>query len=148
MAEMTCGFFVICAPTLPKILQETGVVRKIKKSLGLTKTGRTNQSSSGYGDASKKGGSVLASGNRGHPVPVPGSNVYYKLDEDGVPMGDLKHSESTEYLREEERKAQQAAAASGGRGYITRTTRVEVDETTVDAEYGRREAHNKQAWAM
>ncbi|KAL2865304.1 uncharacterized protein BJX67DRAFT_383045 [Aspergillus lucknowensis] len=31
MAEMTCGFFIICLPCIPKIIQETGLVRQLKK---------------------------------------------------------------------------------------------------------------------
>jgi len=145
MAEMTCGFFVTCAPTIPKILQETGIIRKIRKAFGMTRTGRTNQSG-GYGDTTKKSGTGLASGNRG-AIPTTASNAYYKLDEDGMPLGDLKSSESTEYLRHEDDKTH-ASAAPAGRGRILRTTQIAVDET-VDADYNRREApHQNQKWTM
>ncbi|KAK3368462.1 hypothetical protein B0H63DRAFT_441713 [Podospora didyma] len=155
MAEMACGFIITCAPTIPKILQETGVVRKIKKSLGITKTGRTDQSSGGYGrDTTKKGGSssMLSSVNRG-PLPATTiSNAYYKLDEDGVALGDLNGSgsESTEYLRHEESKTAAPVAGSGPRGQIIRTTRIAIDEEVAEVEYARsREAGgNRTQWPM
>jgi hypothetical protein len=143
MAEMTCGFFVTCVPVIPKIVQDTGILRKIKKGLGLTRTGNTPNRGGGYGDTTRKGGSVLASVNRGGAMPTATGNAYYKLDEDGMPLADLKGSESTEYLRYEEEKAR--SAAPPGRGQILRTTQIMVDES-VDDGYGRRDAHNKQQW--
>ena len=142
MAEMTIGFFVTCAPTIPKIMQETGILRQIKKTFGSAKSGHTNQGS-GYGHTLNKGGSVLNSVNR-VPNHNATSNAYYKLDEDGVPLGELKGSESTEYLRREENKNHPSHT---GRGHITRTTRIDVDEVADNA-YGRREARNDQQWAM
>ncbi|UKZ46291.1 hypothetical protein TrVGV298_000492 [Trichoderma virens] len=102
-AEMTCGFFILCVPCIPKIIQETGVVPAIKKGTGLFQSsGKSNQGSNGY---ARGGGTTKTS--------VSANKDYYQLEEDGVRMKNL--SESTEQLHH------------GAHGpAITRTTRVTV----------------------
>ncbi|RSM00803.1 hypothetical protein CEP52_008889 [Fusarium oligoseptatum] len=98
-AEMTCGFFIVCVPCVPKILRESGVLAKIKKAIGMaTRSKSTNQ--------------------KERPI----RNAYYKLDEDGVPMKDMNRdgSESTEHLHD--------GPQSDSPG-ITRTTQIIVSET-------------------
>ncbi|KAL7945555.1 hypothetical protein V8C42DRAFT_357910 [Trichoderma barbatum] len=102
-AEMTCGFFILCVPCIPKIIQETGVVPAIKKGTGMMhSSGKSNQSSSGY---ARGGGNTKTS--------VSANKDYYQLEEEGLHMKNL--SESTEQLHH----------GSNGPA-ITRTTRVTV----------------------
>ncbi|KAI2641464.1 hypothetical protein GGS26DRAFT_4788 [Hypomontagnella submonticulosa] len=86
-AEMACGFFIICIPCIPKILKDTGVIHRIKKVFGATSNTKSNQKSDFYGTGS------LAHGKSATTT----SKAYYKLDEDGVPLRDMK-SDSTEVL--------------------------------------------------
>jgi len=129
-AEMTCGFFIICVPCMPKILQQTGVLGKVKKVLGMS-TGPS------AGTPGKPG--YYASGGSGSRGPRgPGSNLtnlsgtgpdsYYKLGEDGVPMGTLTSSESTEHLRDDNRDDSGKLSAAAHNAAITRTTHIAVTE--------------------
>ncbi|RMJ10260.1 hypothetical protein CDV36_010106 [Fusarium kuroshium] len=135
-AEMTCGFFIVCVPCVPKILRESGVLAKIKKAIGMaTRSKSTNQKSDQYGDQY----ALTPHGKMSTTV----SNAYYKLDEDGVPMKDMNRdgSESTEHLHD--------GPQSDSPG-ITRTTQIIVSETARGAhderaQLGMREPPNK-AW--
>ncbi|KAF3077642.1 hypothetical protein CFAM422_000185 [Trichoderma lentiforme] len=102
-AEMTCGFFILCVPCIPKIIQEAGIIPAIKKGTGMLHSGgRSNQVSSGY---ARGGGTTKTS--------VSANKDYYQLEEEGMNMKNL--SESTEHLHH------------GSHGpAITRTTRVTV----------------------
>lgn len=135
MAEMTCAFFVVCVPTIPKILQDTGIIRSIKRRFGLTKTGPTG--GSGYGT---KGGLPT---NRS--IPTSTSKAYYMLDESGVEMGDVKSgsTSSTEHLRQEDKD--NSTVATPARGQIVRTTRITVNESA-EAGYGRKEGYPARSW--
>ncbi|KAL2174431.1 uncharacterized protein P884DRAFT_314774 [Thermothelomyces heterothallicus CBS 202.75] len=120
-AEMACGFFIVCIPCLPKILQQTGVLRKMKKALGMSTGPTANSAQAGYHTGGKSG-----SRSRGPKVTSSSAqDSYYKLEEDGMAMKDLK-SESTEHLRED----QQGGKLAGPRGAaaITRTTHIMVTE--------------------
>ena len=102
-AEMTCGFFILCVPCIPKIIQEAGIIPAIKKGTGmLHSSGKSNHVSSGY---ARGGGTTKAS--------VSANKDYYQLEEEGMNMKNL--SESTEHLHH----GSHALA-------ITRTTRVTV----------------------
>lgn len=87
-AEMTCGFFIICVPSIPKILKDTGVLRKIKKGLSMKTTTKESKALDRYGGSTHGKGTANT------------SNTYYKLDEDGVPMENIKATESTERLND------------------------------------------------
>lgn len=101
---MACGFFIACIPCIPKILQDTGVFHQVKKAFGLTKT------------KSNKPGDYYGTGPSAHSrVATTTSNAYYKLDEDGIPMDNIK-TESTENLNDPK--------PSTG---IIRTTRITVN---------------------
>ncbi|OQE07488.1 hypothetical protein PENVUL_c013G07687 [Penicillium vulpinum] len=102
-AEMTCGFFIVALPCIPKILKETGLGVKMKRVFGMSTSGNTSKrawESEGTGKSSDQ------SRLRGTTA----SNAYYKLDP-------LKPSESTEYL--------QNGANDDG---IVRTTRITVTQ--------------------
>lgn len=105
-AEMTCGFFVCCMPCIPKILRDTGVLRNIKRAFGMktTKQGTNSKLDQYSGSMSHTAKSVTNT-----------TNAYYKLDEDGIPMGDVK-SESTEHLNDKHNAG------------ITRTTRITITQ--------------------
>ena len=91
--EMTCGFFIICVPCIPKIIKKTGVLGK-GKGLGMS-TGNTRPSQ----QQDRYGGSTL-NNSRFTDTNHTASSSYHKLDEDGVPLFDIKGSktESTERL--------------------------------------------------
>jgi hypothetical protein len=102
-AEMTCGFFIVSLPSIPRILKETGLGLKIKRAFGMTTGGSTSkknwESDAGVGlsNHSRLGGNLE-------------SSAYYKLDH-------LKTSESTEHLH----------SAEGDAG-IVRTTQITVTQ--------------------
>ncbi|KAI9373557.1 hypothetical protein BJX61DRAFT_502193 [Aspergillus egyptiacus] len=84
MAEMTCGFFIICLPCIPKIVKETGIVGHLKK---MTKGGSRKNTYPKYELGSD------------HYPPSQRAN-FSKLGEDGVRMESLEASESTERLHD------------------------------------------------
>ncbi|KAJ5815536.1 hypothetical protein N7474_007313 [Penicillium riverlandense] len=96
-AGITCGFFILCVPCVPRILKDTGVLRKMKRAVGM-KTTNSSKRDAGTGPSSNH--SRLA----GSTI----DNSFYKLD-------NLKSSESTEYLH--------GGVPNAG---ITRTTRIAV----------------------
>ncbi|RFU73359.1 integral membrane pth11 [Trichoderma arundinaceum] len=101
-AEQTCGFFILCVPVIPKIIQEAGILPAIKKGTGMMgSSSKSNQASNSY---ARGGGNTKTS--------VSANKDYYKLEEEGLHMKNL--SESTERLHAD-------AGAT-----ITRTTRVTV----------------------
>ncbi|PTB69582.1 hypothetical protein BBK36DRAFT_1138006 [Trichoderma citrinoviride] len=101
-AEMTCGFFILCVPCIPKIIQEAGIVPAIKRGTGMMNSGSNSKHT---GSSFARGGNTKTS--------VSANKDYYQLEEEGVHMKNL--SESTEHLH----------AGSHGAA-ITRTTRVTV----------------------
>lgn len=109
-AEMTCGFFIVCVPCLPKILKDSGVIRKLKSTFGMKNTtiNPSNKNTNGYGS----GGNTLNS-----KLATTSSNAYYKLDEQSHQMKDLRGSDSTENLRE-----------GNPHNGITKITRITVSE--------------------
>jgi hypothetical protein len=106
-AEMTCGFFIVSLPCIPKILKDTGAGVKIKRALGMsTSSGNYNSASAAKRTWESK--SAGSASNHGGLAPGTASNAYYRLDP-------LKPSESTEYLHKHE-------------AGITRTTRISVTQ--------------------
>lgn len=110
-------------PCIPKILRDTGVLKNIKRALGMktTTTKPTSNSKSGQ-----------FSSNVSHAKSATQtSKSYYKLDEDGIPL-DPVESESTEHLHK--------AKIDGS--VITRTTQITVMQDSrsmhSDIEAGRR----------
>ncbi|KAB8265105.1 hypothetical protein BDV32DRAFT_134950 [Aspergillus pseudonomiae] len=101
MAEMTCGFFIFCLPCIPKIIKETGVIRRIKSVLGV-KTTPTKPS--GYSE------------NYGTRVSAYGSASY--MMSNNIRRDKQKGTESMEYLHE-------GILEAGG---IIRTTHISVTE--------------------
>lgn len=114
-AEMTCGFFIICVPCMPKILKQTGVLRRMKKALGLSSGPTANSGKGGYYPDGRSGGR-----SHGPGVSSTGPDSYHKLEEDGVIMDNLKSTDSTEHLRDYTKESATAA--------ITRTTHFTVTE--------------------
>ncbi|GAB1319644.1 hypothetical protein MFIFM68171_09854 [Madurella fahalii] len=138
-AEMTCGFFIICVPCMPKILKQAGVLRKIKKALGMS-TGPT--ANSAKADYFAGGGSGSRSRGPGGSSTAPDS--YHKLEEDGVAMDNLKSSESTEHLHGHGKLTTAPV--------ITRTTQITVMEDSRSTSDGASNLdmhmyHQKTPWA-
>ncbi|KAJ5725082.1 Serine hydrolase FSH [Penicillium malachiteum] len=87
-AEMTCGFFIVSLPCIPKILKETGAADRLKKMFGVSAV-NTSQRNWPSEPSSYKA-------NRGRLGGTTGSNDYYQLD----PLKSTA-SESTEYLHKD-----------------------------------------------
>lgn len=119
-------------PCIPKILRDTGVLKNIKRAIGMKTTttkGPSNNKSAQFSSNISHGKSVTAT-----------SKAYYKLDEDGIPM-DPVESESTEQLHN--------AKLSAG---ITRTTRIIVSQdnrsmtSDIEAGNGTRPGDHNDEW--
>ncbi|BAE63730.1 unnamed protein product [Aspergillus oryzae RIB40] len=118
MAEMTCGFFIFCLPCIPKIITETGAIRKIKRVLGM-KT--TTTKPSGYSE------------NYGTGMSAYGSSSYKMSN--NIRREKQKGTESMEYLHEsileaggiiqESRAASEDESKNAACPYISRTHHVE-----------------------
>ncbi|KAL4778833.1 hypothetical protein BJX76DRAFT_362351 [Aspergillus varians] len=80
MAEMTCGFFIICLPCIPKIVKETGILRHIKE---MSKASRRKP----YNGSDEVDTNSYIGGNRA------GHN---KFNENLIQVKPLEVSESTE----------------------------------------------------
>lgn len=79
--EMTCGFFVVCVPCLPKVLTETAIGRTVRQVLGFGTCKRTGEHSTrleGDGRRLVQGVHRLS---RGKAV-----DAYRELDEEFVPL--------------------------------------------------------------
>lgn len=98
-AEMTCGFFVLCIPCLPKIVKESPLPRNLKKALGLSS--KTAEASNGYNSS----GYVYGSRSGSHHISKVSksgvtSNSYCKMNEESTSLSNLDRSESQEQLRD------------------------------------------------
>lgn len=85
-AEMTCGFFVVCVPCLPKVLAETAIGRIVRRILGLgmcKKTGENSIRPEWDERRLVKGAHRLSRGKA--------ADAYRELDEDFVPLGDFEN---------------------------------------------------------
>ncbi|KAI1105775.1 hypothetical protein F4804DRAFT_331024 [Jackrogersella minutella] len=107
-AEMTCGFIIACLPSTPKILKDHGVLHKMKRAM---------RSVVGMKNSTLKSTNKVTASSTTNP-----SNTYRKIDEYGVPMKDLKSSESTEQLRDDSAKYDHG---------IVRTTHVTIKQEYV-----------------
>ncbi|RYP79655.1 hypothetical protein DL770_006575 [Monosporascus sp. CRB-9-2] len=128
-AEMACGFFIICIPCVPKILKDTGVIRNIKRAFGMKTNTNSSKQLEHYGTGSLSHGKMATTA----------SSAYYKLDEDGLPLKNLK-SESTENLHNNNSNAG-----------IVLTTRITVNtqDTRSVSDTGSHDMHmnSKPGWA-
>ncbi|KAH8203862.1 hypothetical protein TruAng_001926 [Truncatella angustata] len=86
-AEMTCGFFILCVPCIPKVFRESGISQSVRSALGLSNKSVTNPSTT----EGTYGGS-RASRQKSKPRMI--SDTYYKMDEDEIPLGNMSNSGS------------------------------------------------------
>lgn len=113
-AEMTCGFFILSMPCLPKIIAESGLPRKLKDALGISfKSNSASHTNSKYGQRS---------GSRQRSKTGITSDSYYNIEENSTPMSNLNRSESQERLRDSRyvRDAKKSV-------HVTRTTQITVE---------------------
>lgn len=100
--EMTCGFFILCVPCLPKLISESGCSRRVKRALGAS-TGKPSVDGLNSSNLNSKFGSSYASRKKSRSTDILNTTVdasaYYQIDEEAVVLDDLKTSESTEQLR-------------------------------------------------
>ncbi|KAF5525904.1 hypothetical protein CGCA056_v003876 [Colletotrichum aenigma] len=116
-AEMTCGFFILSVPCLPKIIRESGLPRKVKSALGISvkTTKPSDQKSSDYATSSTP--QLSKSGLH--------ADSYYKMRDDGVSMTNFDRSESQEQLHGG--PCGQDSTRDGKLGVqVTRTTQITV----------------------
>ncbi|KXX79396.1 hypothetical protein MMYC01_204045 [Madurella mycetomatis] len=125
-AEMTCGFVISCMPAAPRLLKETGILRKIKTLLRMHVT--TVQASN------VTGGSTIDTFSK----PSTTTDKYRKIDDDGLLLDDIAagKSESTERLQQ-----QSSAGKLNSSHSVVRTTQVTVqreyvDDATGNGKYG------------
>lgn len=102
-AEMTCGFFILCVPCLPKLISESGCSRRVKKALGISTGSKPNASGQGSSNLNSKFGGSYASRKKTLSTDILNTTVdasaYYEIDEEVMGMDNLKASDSTEQLR-------------------------------------------------
>jgi hypothetical protein len=84
---------------MPRALKESVWVNRIKRMLGL----KSSPSTSTTG-ARRSGYATGTTGSHKVPRGTISNDAYLQIDEDGMPMHELKASESTEYLRHGEDK--------------------------------------------
>lgn len=89
-AEMTCGFFILSVPCLPKLITESGLPRKLKEYL----VGLSISKSAGPSN----GNSEIGARSESHLRKA--SNSYYKIGDDDTRMSNFDRSESQEHLHE------------------------------------------------
>ncbi|CAI6088944.1 unnamed protein product, partial [Clonostachys chloroleuca] len=89
-AEMTCGFFILSMPYLPRIIAGSRLPRKVKVVLGLS-VQPTNRSNHDNFEPCR--------GSHGKSRSTVTSNSLFKIRKSGIPMSDLERSESQEHLR-------------------------------------------------
>lgn len=126
--EMTCGFFVACATSLPRAFQENPLIRRIKKTLGLRTSPTTSNMEakrSVYGTRDV-GTHKMSRGTASH-------NAYLQMDEDGIPMRGLQASDPIGHLRTADQSDR-----------ITRTTHIVISR---DQQYDSDHDSNSTPWA-
>ncbi|KAF4835455.1 hypothetical protein CGCSCA4_v012628 [Colletotrichum siamense] len=134
-AEMTCGFFILSVPCLPKIIRESGLPRKVKSALGISvkTTNPSDQKSSDYATVS----TPQRSKSGLH------ADSYYKMRDDGVFMTNFDRSESQEQLHGA--PCGQDSTRDGKLGVqVTRTTQITV---TSGSRSGSDTDENMTPWA-
>ncbi|KAH9893054.1 hypothetical protein F4778DRAFT_749438 [Xylariomycetidae sp. FL2044] len=121
--EVTCGFFVVCMPALPRAVKESNTMRTIVRALGFRASTKGNTGPKRPGYSTDPGAYKMSNVGKSR-------DAYTEIDEDGTPSS----SESTENLRKGE-KAQER---------ITRTTEISV---TRDAYPERAVNANRTPWS-
>ncbi|KKY36779.1 putative 60s ribosomal protein l36 [Diaporthe ampelina] len=115
-AEMTCGFFILCVPCLPKIVSESSCCRRVKRALGIS-TGKLSTSGQKSSNFDSKFGGSYGSRKKSRSADMlnttTGASAYYQMDDDAVGLDTLKTSESTENLRK--------SVHGGGGVHVTKT---------------------------
>ena len=94
-AEMTAGFFILSVPCLPKLIAESKLPTRIKAALGVSRESKSRETPSGLVTIGGTGGSKQLSKNG-----LPQEDRYYQIQDDGMAMSDLGHSESQEHLHQ------------------------------------------------
>ncbi|KAK8012280.1 hypothetical protein PG991_009655 [Apiospora marii] len=125
-AEMTCGFIVACAPSLPRIVKESSLLRKVFGS-----------TLSGTGPSYPHGGPRSTYNNLSRKR---NKDSMFDDAETGVPLDNLDRSESMERLHE----APKSGDAPFGGG-IVRTTQVTVVQDRESRKLGQNQVAS--AWA-
>lgn len=124
-AEMTCGFFVLCAPSLPRLIQDSGCWRGIKRAFGVRPNKLTPEAPNSSTKLPAKTPAGILSSSRKKRFPTDTdilssrtaqASAYYEVDEEAVGLDELKKSESTENLREGD--------CPGGNVHVVRTVAV------------------------
>lgn len=136
-AEMTCGFFILSTPCLPKILAESGLSRGVKSMLGLSAKSTNDQSgpNSNYGSGyakRRRSGSRQLSKSAGSSA-----DTYYKMPDDGLVL--------TNFDAESQERLQEGNGGRVGRNavHVTKTTQVTISDSHSGSDVG----ENLTPWA-
>lgn len=122
--EMTCGFFILCVPCLASVIKESGLPGWLSKIVDLTSRSKNTSNIDSYDRANP-----LPSSQKISKAGMKSTDSYYKMDEEdgGLPLGELKTSESQENLRTQQ----------GKNGvHVARTTHVIVTSDSQSAQSG------------
>lgn len=111
---MTCGFFILSVPCLPKLLSETITSPRLKKLLGITMESDSKKSPNPTFSVG------LAFRKKSKTSNVMLSNSYYEMDDVTI-----KASESKEQLR----KQPEHSSSDHDGIHVTRTTEIGVSNT-------------------
>jgi hypothetical protein len=121
-AEMTCGFFILCVPCLPKVIKESGLRAYASRVFG------RSWGSSATAVSTPKQGTLVTWGGSGAPKgSLPrGDDKYVKM-EDGeeVPLEDLEQDRGNGETESQESLTKRVRDADGQMN-VTRTTDVVV----------------------
>lgn len=85
-AEMTCGFFVVCVPCLPKVFSESSVGRAVRQIIGFgtcKRTGEHTMRPEGDERCLVQGAHKLSRGKA--------ADAYRELDEEFVPLDNFEN---------------------------------------------------------
>lgn len=113
-AEMTCGFFILCVPCLPKIVADSSCCRRIRRVLGIS-TAKPSTGGQKSSNTDSKFGISYNSRKKSRSGDVlnarTDTSAYYQMDDDALGLDTLKASESTEQLRSSCARAYTGVAA-------------------------------------
>ncbi|KAI1847096.1 hypothetical protein JX266_006971 [Neoarthrinium moseri] len=85
--EVSCGFFVACMPTLPRLLKEAPFIVYLKKTMGSTTSAADESSTARFGHGFSIASHKLSRGTKSH-------EDYLQIDDDPTPLKDLSSNNS------------------------------------------------------
>lgn len=131
-AEMTCGFFILCVPCIPKLISDSDCSRRVKRALGVS-TGKPSAGGHSSSQANSKFAASYALRKKRRSSDILDTTIdasaYSRIDEEAMRLDELEGSESTKHLRKSHH--------SGGGVHVTKTVLVTRSHTrsNIDDEF-------------